>query len=144
MRGLGWTIGGIAGLAAACAPPAPIRAHAAIGALQITDAFAREPIIPASGAAYFTIHNSGTVADTLLSANSPEASGAMFHGQSMSHLDQLPIPPGGTVSLAPGGTHLMLTDFAKMPVLGDSMTLNLDFAHAGKLTFRVPIRPVTE
>ncbi|MEO8635105.1 MAG: copper chaperone PCu(A)C [Gemmatimonadales bacterium] len=134
----------VTGLGVACGPPAPIRARAQIGALEITDGFAREPIIQASGAAYLTIHNTGSVADTLLMAESPEAAGAMFHGQSMSHLDQLPIPPGATVALAPGGTHLMLTDFARMPVVGDSLTLILDFAHAGKLTFKVPVRPVTE
>jgi hypothetical protein len=144
MRRLGWTIWGIVALTIACGPPAPIRARATIGALEITDAFAREPIIQASGAAYLTIHNTGTDPDTLLSAESPEAADAMFHGQSMTHLEQLPIPPGGTVALAPGGTHLMLTDFAKMPIVGDSLTLVLDFARAGRLTFKVPIRPVTE
>lgn len=144
MRRLGWTTIAIAVLGIACGPPAPIRARAQIGALEITDAFAREPVILASGAAYLTIHNAGTVADTLLMAESPEASGAMFHGQSMSHLDQLPIPPGGTVALAPGGTHLMLTDFTRMPVVGDSLTLILEFARAGRLQFKVPVRPVTE
>lgn len=134
----------IAGLGTACGEPALIRARAQIGALEITDAFAREPIIQASGAAYLTIHNTGTVADTLLMAQSPEAAGAVFHGQSMSHLEQLPIPPGGTVALAPGGTHLMLTDLARMPAVGDSLTLILDFARAGRLRFKVPVRPVTE
>lgn len=144
MRRPGWTILVIAGLGIACGPPAPIRARAQIGALEITDAFAREPVILASGAAYLTIRNTGTAADTLLMAKSPEAGGAMFHGQSMSHLDQLPIPAGGTVALAPGGTHLMLTDFSRMPVVGDSLTLILEFARAGRLQFKVPIRPVTE
>ena len=131
-------------IGSACGPPAPIRARGQIGALEITDAFAREPITLASGAAYLTIHNTGAEPDTLLSADSPEAAGAMFHGQSMAHLDQLPIPPGGTVALAPGGTHLMLTDFTKMPVVGDSLVIVLDFARAGRLQFKVPVRPVTE
>jgi copper(I)-binding protein len=144
MRRLGWTPLIIAGLCAACGEPAPIRARARIGELEITEAFAREPIIQASGAAYLTIHNSGTIADTLLMVESPEAAGVMFHGQSMSHLDQLPIPAGGTVALAPGGTHLMLTDLARMPVVGDSLTLILEFARAGRLQFKVPVRPVTE
>lgn len=144
MRKPGWTILVVAGLMVACGPPAPIRARAQIGTLEITEAFAREPITLASGAAYLTIHNTGTDADTLLMAESPEAAGAMFHGQAMSHLDQLPIPAGGTVALAPGGTHLMLTDFFRMPVVGDSLTLTLEFARAGRLQFKVPIRPVTE
>ena len=60
-------------IGSACGPPAPIRARGQIGALEITDAFAREPITPASGAAYLTIHNTGAEPDTLLSADSPEA-----------------------------------------------------------------------
>lgn len=144
MQRLDWITIIMAGLGTACGEPAPIRARAQIGALEITDAFAREPVIRASGAAYLTIHNAGTVADTLLMAQSPEAAGAMFHGQSMAHLDQFPIPPGATVALAPGGTHLMLTDFTRMPLVGDSLTLILDFARAGRLQFKVPVRPVTE
>jgi hypothetical protein len=38
----------------------------------------------------------------------------------------------------------MLTDFTRMPVVGDSLTLILEFARAGRLQFKVPIRPVTE
>ena len=38
----------------------------------------------------------------------------------------------------------MLTDFSRMPVVGDSLVIVLDFARAGRLQFKVPVRPVTE
>jgi len=131
-----------AGLSA-CKPDLPA-ASADLGSLQIRDGFAYEPVIPASGAAYFRIRNRGTVADTLLSADSPMAAEGMFHGAEMRHLHELPIPPGGELVLKPGGTHLMLSDFTQVPRVGDSLTVVLHFARAGDLTLRLPVRPYAQ
>ncbi|MBK6780708.1 MAG: copper chaperone PCu(A)C [Gemmatimonadetes bacterium] len=126
-------------LMAGCAggPPA---ATATAGDLRLTNGFAYEPIIQASGAAYVEITNRGTTPDTLLGASSPAAAGAMLHGGSMAHVMTLPIPAGGTLALAPGGTHIMLTDFVAMPEAGDSLTLILTFARAGSVTLQLPVR----
>jgi periplasmic copper chaperone A len=124
----------------ACGRKAPPTASARIGPLQVSDAFAYEPITPASGAAYFHIRNTGTEADTLLSATSPTTRGAVFHTANMGHQDALPIPPGGDLVLQPGGTHLMLSDFSPAPAAGDSLQLVLVFARAGHLTLWVPVR----
>ncbi|MBK9067247.1 MAG: copper chaperone PCu(A)C [Gemmatimonadetes bacterium] len=86
------------------------------------------------------ITNRGTTPDTLLGASSPAAAGAMLHGGSMAHVMTLPIPAGGTLALAPGGTHIMLTDFVAMPQAGDSLTLILTFARAGRVTLQLPVR----
>lgn len=123
-----------------CARGAPPSARAQVGDLLIDHAFAFEPITAASGAAYFRIHNGGTVADTVLEASSPAAKAASFHGSNMAHLDVLEIPAGGEVELKPGATHLMLTDFGDAPKAGDSLTVTLRFARAGSVTLRLPIR----
>jgi periplasmic copper chaperone A len=123
-----------------CAGGGPPSARARAGDLLIDQAFAFEPITTASGAAYFRIHNGGTVADTVLEATSPAAKSASFHGSNMAHLDVLEIPAGGEVELKPGATHLMFSDFGAVPRAGDSLTVTLRFARAGSVTLRLPVR----
>ena len=122
----------------------PPTASGTIGALTVSGAFAYEPITPASGAAYFRVHNGGTEADTLVSASSPTTHGAMFHTANMGRRETLPIPAGGELVLQPGGTHLMLSDFSPAPAAGDSLQLDLVFAHAGRLTLWLPVRAYTQ
>jgi len=119
-------------------------ARAVVGDLEIRDAYAKEPVIAASGAAYFSVVNHGSRPDTLMAASSPAAAGAMLHGANMGHLDWMVIPAGRTVTLRPGETHLMFRDFAVKPAVGDSLTLVLEFARAGRVTLRIPVRPLVE
>ena len=46
----------------------------------------------------------------------------------------LPIEPGKTVKLAPGGYHLMLMDLKTPLKQGDKVPLTLEFEKAGKVT----------
>lgn len=124
----------------ACGKKAPTGASITAGDVMIDNAFAFEPITAASGAAYFTVHNHGAAADTILEATSPVTRAASFHGSNMGHLMALEIPAGGSVELKPGGTHLMLSDFSPPPAAGDSLTLSLKFAHAGTVTLKLPVR----
>ena len=97
--------------------------------------------VPAStteGAVYLVIHNTGG-ADTLTAVQSPEAQQAMFHRsvqrgglRAMEPVDVLPIRPGETLRLVPGGTHVMLVNLARRPVAGESFPLRLRFARAGE------------
>ncbi len=128
---------------AACQQGAPA-AEASVGDLRITNGFAYEPIIQASGAAYFTVKNRGTVPDTLLGISSPSASGAMLHGGTMAHLSVVEIPAGGTLTLKSGDTHIMLSDFITMPRAGDSLPIMMQFAHAGSVTLNLPVRKYGE
>lgn len=118
----------------------PPSATAVAGELHISNGFAYEPIIPASGAAYLTITNDGTTPDTLMEVSSPAAAGAMLHASSMGHLMALPIPAGGTVALEPGGTHIMFSDFSEVPKAGDSLSVTLVFARTGSVSLRLPVR----
>jgi copper(I)-binding protein len=124
---------------AAC-KPSPPTANVTVGDLRISEGFAYEPIIPASGAAYFTIENKGTTPDTLLGVSSSASAGAMLHGGAMAHLSALEIPAGGKISLRSGDTHVMLSDFSTVPKAGDSLPVTLEFAHAGSVTLQLPVR----
>ena len=122
----------------------PPTASATLGGLEISGGFAYEPITLASGAAYFTVENVSATPDTLLSITTTAAASAMLHGGSMTHLATLPIPSRATVTLAPGGTHLMISDFTTMPKAGDSLPVTLRFSYNGTITLLLPVRKYGE
>lgn len=131
------------GLLAACRQPAPA---AVAGAVEIRTPYAFAPLIGDEGSAYFTLRNTGSEPDTLISINAPTATTTMLHGQKkdgsitrMVMLDALPLPPKSAVRLAPGGLHLMLTGLAPVPKPGDSLQLKLIFARAGAVNLTIPV-----
>jgi hypothetical protein len=102
-------------------------------------------------AVYLTLHNAGAQADRLLSASTPAAARAELHATmimsggtaTMKSLPALDVPVGGTVSMAPGGMHLMLSGLKQPLRAGDRLSLTLKFAKAGSMTIAVPIAAVT-
>jgi len=122
----------------ACAPSHPV---------SISEAFAYQPVLGDVAAAYFTVENRATTADTLLAVAVAGASVAMLHEQveadgrgEMRHLDVLALPPRATVVLRPGGLHLMIEGFDRAPVVGDTLEIRARFAHAGEVVARAPVR----
>ena len=53
--------------------------------------------------------------------------------------DGLPLPGGETVSLEPGGYHIMLIDIAEPLEVGDEIELTLDFENAESTTITVEV-----
>ncbi len=96
---------------------------------------------------YLTIANKGTTPDRLLGGSSDAAAKVDVHEMAsnggvmtMRALDDgLALPPGATVTLAPGGYHLMLNDLKKPLKQGDGMPVTLKFEKAGDVavTFNV-------
>jgi len=93
------------------------------------------------GAAYLTIRNTGTTPDRLIAARSAASGLVQMHEMKMDgdvmrmrELDNgIEIPAGGTVTLAPGGLHLMMMGL-KEPMLKDSkVPMTLTFEKAGKI-----------
>lgn len=116
-----------AGCAADPAPPA----------ITVTDAWARATAPGQStGAVYLTITNRGG-ADRLVAVDSAGGSAMLHHNAQeqgvarMRTLAELAIPAGSSVTLAPGGTHIMLGGLAAPLVAGQSLPLTLRFAAAG-------------
>jgi len=56
--------------------------------------------------------------------------------------DGLPLPAGESVSLAPGGTHLMLMGLTGPLSAGDQVPLTLSFETGPRITLQVPVRAV--
>ena len=121
------------------------------GELLITTMWSRATPGGAKVAAgYFTIANNGKAADRLVSATSPVAGKVEVHEMTMANgvmtmrpLDSgLAIEPGKTVTLAPGGFHLMLMDLKQPLKEGELLAVTLQFEKAGKVDATLHIRGV--
>jgi copper(I)-binding protein len=129
-----------------CAAPAPPAGPA--NGVRVSGAWAR-PTPPGAkaAAAYFTLESEA--ADTLVAAAPADTltSAAELHemfrdpkgGMGMRALAALELPARTRITLAPGGTHLMLTGLRRALVTGDTLVLRLRFAVAGTQVLRVPV-----
>jgi copper(I)-binding protein len=114
------------------------------GDLAVGQAWARATAPEATaGAAYFSITNGGAVPDRLTGVTSPAAGTAQLHQatrtadgiMSMTAMEQgLVVSPGETVTLKPGGVHIMLMGLAQPLKQGETLPLTLTFEKAGTVT----------
>jgi copper(I)-binding protein len=101
-----------------------------------------------SAAAYLTVVNRGGNDDRLVSVSVPRSAMAMLHGSSMEGgvmrmrdlSDGLAIPAGATVSLAPNGTHIMLTGLKSPLHAGEQFPATLLFAGAGTKAITIKVK----
>ena len=116
--------------------------------ITVADAWARPAASGAETAAYLIITNPSTAEDALLSVSSPDASMAGLHRTStdasgmtgMAPVAEIAVPAGGTVTLAPGGFHVMLMGLQRDLSAGGTLELQLVFRQAGTLTVQATIR----
>lgn len=123
-----------------------------LGAVSVAHPFAFETAKTASsGGGYMSISNAGDTPDRLLAVTSPEVSDIGLHVTEtdangvarMTHLEAIEIPAGETVTLAPGGLHVMFMNLNGDPFeIGEKIPATLMFENAGPLeiTFNVESR----
>jgi copper(I)-binding protein len=140
-------------LLAACQPgeraaPRP-ESEAAMPTFALTGAWCRPtPNGARTGACYVTLSSAGRD-DRLVGVTTPAAGVVMIHQMStedgvmrMSEMEGgLPLPADATVTLEPGGTHLMLMQLNGPLVRGATVTLTLDFEVAPDVTVEAQVRP---
>jgi copper(I)-binding protein len=131
----------IAPLLAACG-----ESSSEAGGIELRDAWARASATQTS-AAYLTIENRTGEDDTLLEVRSPVAERVEIHDMTMEDmvmrmrkLDDLPVAAGESVSLAPGGKHIMLIGLSGPLEEGASVPLTLVFEKAGEIVIEAPVR----
>lgn len=122
-------------------------AAAAAQGIQVLQAWARAPAGGGPAALYVTLHNAGS-ADRLTSVSTDAAGMAMLHQSAevggvdtMRDLPSVALPAGGTVTMHPGGIHVMLMDLNRPLHAGGALSVTLTFAHAPPVTVSVPILP---
>lgn len=120
--------------------------------VEVTDAWCRAtPNGARAGACYATLRATGrddrligvatTAAETVQVHEMRTEGGMMRMGELAGGL---PLPENAEVTLAPGGTHVMLMGLAGPLVAGERVTLTLDFDEATDVTMDVPIRTAAE
>lgn len=116
----------------------------------VSDAWARAtPPGVDVGAAYLVI-TGGTRADRLVGASTPRAAMVHLHDviesggvTKMRAVEEVPIPAGERVTLAPKGLHLMLMSLEAPLVAGQTFPLTLQFADSAAQTVTVTVRAAT-
>jgi copper(I)-binding protein len=119
------------------------------GALEIVHPWSRAtPAGAGNAAAYVTVNNTGTTPDTLLAAAAPTVSDKLeIHEVSMKNgvmsmkraAGGVAIPAGGSVTLKPGGYHIMIMGVKQPLKQGDSFPGTLTFEKAGKVDVRFTV-----
>jgi copper(I)-binding protein len=131
------------------AASAPLLAHSfKSGGLTIDHPWARETAQgQVVGGGFMDIRNAGKADDRLLSATSPVAAEVQLHTMTMDNgvmrmrqvKDGIVIPAGQTVSLKPGGLHIMFMGLKRPLAKGTKVPVTLRFQRAGavKVQFAV-------
>lgn len=99
-------------------------------------------------AAYMKIKNTGGKPGTLIGVSSSFFGQVGIHQsvihENMVHMEQLKeltIPPYTSVTLKPGGSHLMLMDAKKPLRVGDKIPMKLIFSNGEKIVVTAIVRP---
>lgn len=102
----------------------------------------------AQSAAYATIRNTGSAADALVAVSTSAAGSATLHATrasangsagTMVAVKAVPVPAGGSVTLQPGGYHVMLTDLTSSFAAGSAITMTWTFRSGTTLTASFPV-----
>lgn len=124
------------------------QAFAAAGsALTVKDSQIRQPMPGRTvTVGYFTLDNPSPQDVNLTGVSSSAFERAELHQHShqdgmmrMEKVDQITIPANGSVSLSPGGLHLMLFEPTTELEIGQTVSLLLHFADGQQLTVAMPV-----
>ncbi|MBI5945962.1 MAG: copper chaperone PCu(A)C [Chloroflexi bacterium] len=128
----------------ACGTAAPTDSG---GGIEISSPYAHAADAGGTSAAYMTITNTGSEADTLVQAACDAAMMVQVMEttmandvMSMGEIPGIDLPSGSTVELKPGGYHIMLMELSQPLVDGTTITITLEFEKAGKMTVEVPVK----
>lgn len=121
------------------------------GTLVIHHPYARAtpPKAPVSGG-YMTIHNEGKEADRLIGGKAGFAGEIQIHEMVMDGdvmkmreiAGGLEIPPGGEVTLKPGGLHVMFMQLGEQLQEGEKRKVMLEFEKAGSVEVEFNVEKV--
>lgn len=118
------------------------------GDLNLSAPFTRATLPNAPvGGGFLSIENTGATADRLVSASSPAAAMVQIHEMAMEGdvmkmrqlADGIEIAAGETVTLSPGGLHLMFMGLSQAFVEGETVPVTLVFERAGPVELDLPV-----
>jgi copper(I)-binding protein len=119
-----------------------------VGSIHISQPWSRAtPKGASSAAGYMTITNKGTAPDKVSCMSSDVSAQCQIHTMTVEDgvmkmrpvEGGLEIKPGETVTLKPGGYHMMLVDLKHPLEQGQSVKVTLKFDHAGTVDVEYPV-----
>jgi periplasmic copper chaperone A len=122
-----------------------------VGLIHISQPWSRAtPKGASSGAGYMTITNKGAAPDRVNCVSSDASAQCQIHTMTMENgvmkmrpvEGGLEILPGQTVTLKPGGLHMMLVDLKHPLEAGSNMKATLKFDHAGTVDVEYPVAAI--
>ena len=119
----------------------------AAGDVRIEDAYVRAvPPGQPNSAAFMKVENNGTGEHALVGGSSPAAEVVELHTHTMEggmmrmrQVERIELPSGESVSLQPGGLHVMLIGLKQKLVPEETIPLTLHFEDGSEVTKDVPV-----
>ncbi|MDZ7720111.1 MAG: copper chaperone PCu(A)C [Balneolaceae bacterium] len=116
--------------------------------IEVAGAWARPGREAGVSAIYMNILNGSAQADTLTSISSPVAGMAEVHEtyeqeegmMGMRPAETVVLPARGSLSLKPGGLHVMLMQLNRELKEGDSIDFTIEFANGAEMTLSAPVQ----
>jgi copper(I)-binding protein len=131
--------------------PAALAADYDVGSIHISQPWSRAtPKGASAGASYMTITNKGSTPDRVSCVSSDASAECQIHTMTMDNgvmkmrpvEGGLEILPGQTITLKPGGFHMMLLDLKHPLEAGSSVKATLKFDHAGTVDVDYPVAAI--
>ncbi|MFF7868179.1 copper chaperone PCu(A)C [Streptomyces qaidamensis] len=114
--------------------------------LSVGSAYMPQPVSDDMAAGFLTVTNKGGAADDLTSVTSDIAGQITVHETvdgAMQEVKSLKIPAGGRLELKSGGDHLMFEQLKRKPKEGQTVSVELHFAHSDPVKVEIPVKPAT-
>ncbi|GAA2391343.1 copper chaperone PCu(A)C [Streptomyces coeruleofuscus] len=114
--------------------------------LSVGSAYMPQPVSDEMAAGFLTVTNKGGAADELTSVTSDVAGQVTVHetvGSAMQEVKSLKVPAHGELVLKSGGNHLMFEQLKRKPKEGQTVSVELHFAHSGPVEVEMPVKPAT-
>lgn len=132
-------------LTVACGKAPPVARPA--GPIVVREAWVRSADSGDMGGAYLTLTNVDTMAVTIRGVSTPVAASAELHEtmqvDRMVHMMARPdiaIARDSTLTMAPGGLHIMLTALNRALRVGDTVPMTLTLADGRTVPVAMPVR----
>jgi copper(I)-binding protein len=151
MTGLFASVACVAALATLTLIPAQAQ-NASTSSIKIENAWARAtPGGAKTAAVYMKVDNGADSADRLTGGSTTVASQVQVHEMKVENNVMkmreveggLAVPAKGSVTLKPGGYHVMLIGLDHPLKAGDNVPLELSFAKAGTVSVNVPVKAIS-
>ncbi|CAL9503142.1 hypothetical protein SUDANB108_03502 [Streptomyces sp. enrichment culture] len=114
--------------------------------LSVGSAYMPQPVSDEMAAGFLTVTNKGGTADELTSVSSDIAGQVTVHettGGAMREVESLTVPAHGALVLRTGGDHLMFEQLKRKPKEGQTVTVELRFAHSDPVEVQMPVKAAT-